>query len=165
MKKSIVMIVGAIVLAVLIGAGGFMGGMAYQSNQANQVRDNFMRSRGLDPNAVPGEGQIMPFEQENNGAQGRAFFGGGTTGQVKSVEGNVLTLSTAQNVTTVNLTDTTQIEKADTVTTSDLQPGERVFVMGERDSEGNITASQILIFKSIFIASGTNPVTNQGTNP
>jgi hypothetical protein len=136
MKKTL-MIVGGILLAVLLSAGSFYGGMAYQRNQVNQIRANFFRARGIDANG-----------QNNGGGQRQGFLGGGATGQVKSVEGNVLTLSTAQNTTTVNLTDTTRIEKATPAATTDLQPGERVIVTGQRDSNGNITASQVLILES-----------------
>jgi len=143
MKKSLIIIVGAIVVAVLLSAGSFYGGMAYQRNQTSQIRANFLRSRGLDANGA-----------NNNGGARQGFFGGGATGQVKSVQGNVLTLSTAQNTTTVNLTNTTQIEKAAPAAVADLQPGERVLVTGQRDASGNITASTVLIL-------GSNPPSAQ----
>jgi hypothetical protein len=71
---------------------------------------------------------------------------------VKSIDGNTLMLSTAENVTTVNLTSDTRIEKYASGTTADLQPGERVTVSGQRDNNGNITASQIIILPAT-----TNP--------
>ena len=134
--KKILIIVGAVVLAVALAAGSFYGGMAYQRNQADQVRANFLRSRGFDPNAAGNNA---------NGQARRGFFGGGLTGQVKSVDGNSLTVSTAQNVATVNLSSTTQIEKADPGALTDLQPGEQVLVTGQLDASGNITATQVLI--------------------
>jgi hypothetical protein len=111
--------------------------MAYQRNQAEQIRANFFRSRGIDENGA-----------NSNAGPRQGFFGGGATGQVKSVEGNVLTLSTAQNTMTVNLTESTQIEKAAPASSQDLQPGERVLVTGQRDSNGKFTASQVLILNS-----------------
>ena len=143
MKKSLIIIVGAIVVAVLLSAGSFYGGMAYQRNQADQIRNNFLRSRGINPNGT-----------NNNGGTRQGFFGGGATGQVKSVQGKVLTLTTAQNTTTVNLTNTTQIEKAAPAAAADLQPGVRVLVTGQRDASGNITASTVLIL-------GSNPPSAQ----
>ena len=143
--KKVLMIVGAVLLAALLSAGSFYGGMAYQRNQANQIRASFLRSRGLSDGASNG----------NNGfGQRGGFFGrggqggGGVFGQVKSLEGNVLTLSTAQNVVRVNLTNSTRIEKPAPATTSDLQPNVRVQVTGQRDSNGNITASQINIINT-----------------
>jgi Domain of unknown function (DUF5666) len=135
--KNIMIIIGAIVLAIVIAGGSFYGGMAYTRNQEAQVRANFFASRGI----IPTTGQNANGGQR----QGGFGFGGGTTGQVKSINGNVLMLSTAQNVTTVDLSSSTRIEKFGPGATSDLQTGERVTVSGQRDSNGNITATQILI--------------------
>ena len=132
--KRVFIVIGAVIVAAALAAGSFYGGMAYQRNQTDQIRNNFLRSRGI---------------ATNGGAagQGRGFFGGGggATGQVKSINGEVLTLSTAQNVTTVNLSSSTRVEKAGQASVSDLQPGTSVLVTGQRDSNGNINASQVLI--------------------
>jgi hypothetical protein len=152
--KKILVIVGAILLAVVIAAGSFYGGMAYQTNQANQVRANFFNSRGLGDNGqLPGNGSGFPNNGQNpgfqNGGQNSGFFGGGgTVGQVKTIEGNVMTVSTARDVTTINLSDSTQIEKPTTGSVADLKPGVQVMVTGQRDSNGEITASQITILSN-----------------
>jgi Domain of unknown function (DUF5666) len=134
-------IIGAIVLAIVVAGASFYGGMAYQRNQEAQIRANFSASRGFGNN---GQGQNG---NGTGGGQRQGFFGfgGGTVGQVKSFDGNVLTLSTPQNVTTVNVTSTTRVEKFGPGSTSDIQTGERVTVSGQRDSNGNITAEQIMI--------------------
>ncbi|MGW8249236.1 MAG: DUF5666 domain-containing protein, partial [Anaerolineales bacterium] len=62
----------------------------------------------------------------------------------------VLTLSTAQDVTTVNLSDSTQIEKTVAGAVSDLQPGMRVMVSGEKDSSGNVSANRVSILSDNF---------------
>jgi len=147
--KKIWMFLGAIVLAILIAGGSFAGGMAYQRNQANQIRNQFFQARGLGGGAGGDTG---------SGQQRRGFFGGGgATGQIKSIEGNVMTLSTPQNVTTVNLSSSTQIEKATTAAIGDLQPGEQVLVTGQRDTNGNITASQVLILRTTPPETGNAP--------
>ena len=153
MKKNILIIVGVIVLVLLVGAGGFWGGMTYQNNQNNQAQARFFEQRGgfpaggdvtggsfgIDGTPLPGGGPLTFDQSPGN------FRGGGTMGQVKSMDGNVLQLSTAQDVTTVNLTGDTIIIKSVEGTVSELQPGTRVMVVGERDDQGNITASQITI--------------------
>jgi hypothetical protein len=149
MKKPL-MIIGVIVLVLVFSAGSFYGGMAYARNQASQVRAQFLASRGLN-----GNGQFTGGN--GSGGQRQGFFGGGTTGQVKTITGNVLTLSTAQNVTTVNLSASTQIEKAAPGTTTDLTTGERVLVTGTRDSSGNIAATQILILPNVQSSTGSTP--------
>jgi hypothetical protein len=152
MKKPL-MIIGVIALVLVFSAGSFYGGMAYARNQASQIRSQFLASRGQGGNGA--------FNGGANGATGQrqGLFGGGggTTGQVKTINGNVLTISTAQNVTTVNISSSTQIEKAAPGATSDLTPGERVLVTGQRDSSGNIAASQILILPDLQTNNGTTP--------
>ncbi|OGO25658.1 MAG: hypothetical protein A2136_01655 [Chloroflexi bacterium RBG_16_54_11] len=146
------MIVGTALLAVLAGAGGFWGGMAYQTSQDSQAQARFFEQRGgLPPDGqVPG-GQFQEGLQVQGGGLGSSdqalgvFQGGGVMGLVKSFEGNVLTLSTAQDVTTVNLSGDTTIIKSVEGTTNDLQPGMRVLIAGEKDEDGNILASRITI--------------------
>jgi len=74
-----------------------------------------------------------------------------------------LTVSTAQNVTTINLSASTQIQKSGPAASSDLQPGVRVMVTGQRDTKGNITASQVMILNT-EPPSTTNPDAT-GTEP
>jgi len=156
--KKILIVVGIILAAALISGASFWGGMTYQTKQAESVRANFFNARG---GQLPGEGQFPANGQLPSGAQGQqgqgSFRGGGAFGEVKSIEGNVLTLSTAQNVTTVNLTDATKILKTIDGATSDLQPGMRVVVAGQRDDKGNITASQITIESSDTSTTRTAP--------
>jgi uncharacterized membrane protein YqiK len=165
MKKTILIIVGVVVLVLLAGAGGFWGGTAYQANQERQAQSRFFEQRG----GVPPEGQItggqFPGDMQSQGVNPddfspvQGFQRGGTMGQVKSIDGNVLTISTAQDVTTVNLTDATIILKSVEGTTSDLQSGVRVMITGEKDDNGNITASQITILNdgSLAAPAGTAP--------
>jgi hypothetical protein len=156
MKKALV-IVGVILITVLIAAGSFWGGMAYQTRQVEQARSNFFAARGFgDQGQIPEDGQFFPEMESQTGGgfpqaggQNFGFPGGrGTTGQVKSIAGSVMTLSTAQNVTTVNLSDSTQIQKTVSGTTQDLQPGTRVMVTGEKANDGGIAADRITILDS-----------------
>jgi len=152
--KKVLIVVGVIVVAALLSGVSFWGGMTYQSKQVENVRTNFLNARG---GKLPGDGQFPADGQVPNDFQGQGFRGGGTMGEVKSIEGNVLTVSTAQDVTTVNLSDTTQIVKSVEGTTSDLQPGVRVMVTGEQDNDGNITASQITILNNDSSTTRTAP--------
>ena len=156
--KKVLIIVGVILAAAVLSAASFWGGMTYQTNKVSQTRNDFFAARG----GQPGNGQFPDngqFPNAAQGQQGQGFRGGGTVGQVKSIDGNVLTLSTAQNVTTVNLSDSTTVMKNVEGTTSDLQPGMRVMVTGERDSKGDLTASQVTILANDASAqpTGTAP--------
>lgn len=145
--KKILISVGAILVVGLVAAGSFWGGMTYQSNQVNQAQINFENSRGpANGGQMPANGGQMPTNgQAPNSAPNAGFMGGGTTGQVKTIEGDVMTLSTAMDVTTVNLSDSTQVEISETVTVADLQPGMQVTVTGQRDSNGELSASRVMI--------------------
>ena len=125
MKKGL-LVLAAIIVAIGLAAGSFYGGMAYQRTQTANTRAAFFASRAGSPNGTYPAGAQGQGQGQN---ARRGFFGGGATGQIKSIEGNVLTLSTAQNVTTVNLSDSTQIEKTGPGTISDLTPG----LTGARD--------------------------------
>ncbi len=134
MKKAL-MIIGAIAVLALVSIGSFWGGVTYQSNRLNQVRENFLRARGM-----PEGGQ---FPGGNLTEPGR--FPGGTTGVIKTIAGDVVTLSTAQEVTNVVLSATTRVEKYQLAATSDLKVGMRVQVIGEQDQKKGILASRIVI--------------------
>jgi len=163
MSKKILIITGVFLLVILVGVGGFWGGMTYQANQNSQVQANFFEQRGgfQSNGQFPGDGQIPPGMQFQGVGPGNTdqiqgnFRVGGTMGQVKSIEGDVLTISTAQDVTTVNLLDNTTILKSIEGSTSDLKPGVRVMVTGERDDEENITANQITIINDNPLAMPT----------
>ena len=102
--KKWVWIIGAVVLMAAVAAGSFWGGMTYQSNKADQARANFETMRG--PFAG---GQPPSFAQGTQGGgnlgdgtqAGQAFRGAGIIGQIKEIDGDTLTISTAQDVTTV----------------------------------------------------------------
>lgn len=147
--KKILLIIGAILLAALIAGGSFYAGMAYQTKQADQVRARFLQERGMTEGGMPPSGEFLgrnfPEGLQPPSGGGMGFPGRGTTGVVKTLEGNVMTISTAQDVTTVTLSEDTQIEKYAVATITDLQPGVRVMVTGQQDEDGNITASQIQI--------------------
>jgi len=162
--KTTLMILGGTLLLGLVAAGSFWGGMAYQSNRVSQARANFEAARGqLGRGQFPGDGPGFPPGGLPAGQDAVFFEGGGTTGQVKTIEGNVMTVSTVQDVTTVNLSASTQIEKSVEGALADLQPGMRVLVNGERDSAGNIAASRITILNNDF--SGLDQPVVPGTEP
>lgn len=161
MKKAL-LISGIVILVALIAAGSFWGGMKYESNRANEVRDRFMNARGQ-ANGGPfsGEGQFQGGELPSG------FPGGsGTTGEVKTIDGDVMTISTAQDVTTVQLNDETRIGKSVTMSLEELQTGMRVRIIGQKDNAGKITADQITILSDEFdVFPGPGDPPGAGTEP
>jgi hypothetical protein len=144
MKKAVI-IISIILAAAALSAGSFWGGMTYQANKVDQAQANFFAQRGQVPEGqMPGGGQFQGGGQMPGERQGMVF-GGGTIGQIKSIEGDAITLSTAEDVTKVNLSEDTLITKMATVSLADLEPGMRIMVTGQRDDAGNITAVQIQV--------------------
>ena len=147
MNKRIGLIVGLIVLIVAVGSGAFYGGTVYAATQTSNTRTRFLNTRGGGAGGYGGGG----------GAGGP---GGGVAGTVKSINGNTLQVSTAQNVTTVTLSTSTTIRKTLTGTTADLQPGVQVTIRGQADASGNVTATSIQI-----VPAGSLPGQGQGQGP
>ena len=147
--KKILLVLGIILALGLATGGGFYGGMRYQTAQAEQSRNDFFNARGQLPEDGSGFSGGAAPDGATNGVPPAGQFpggpGGGTTGVVKTVDGDVLTISTAQDVTTVNLTDATTVQQTVNGTLADLQPGVRVRVQVQTDDQGAISASQIVI--------------------
>lgn len=160
MKKTL-SIIGAIVLVAAIAAGSFWGGMTYQEQQANQVRANFMNERGIIEGQMPGG--MPPDGAQFSGRGEGIFIGSGTIGVVKAIDGDVLTISTAQDVATINLTADTQVNKTVDGSLAELTAGMRVSVSGPTDTNGNITAVQISILDDSFTPPGAG--SPAGTEP
>ena len=159
MKKGL-WILGAVILVAALAGGGFYAGMQYQQSLADQAQANFIQMRGEGGGAFPGGGQMLPGGELP--AEGQVFsvrggMGGGLMGTVKSLDGETLTLSTAEDVTTVTLSDATTVRMTVTGDLSDLAEGARVMVTGETDKDGSLTATQIQILSSDFTAPEPTP--------
>lgn len=147
MNKSILVTAGVVILVLAVGGGSFYGGMLFEQSRAANIRNAFFANRG------GGDGGNGAFGGGGNGnfggGGGNGAFGGGgggrVFGQVKSIDGDTLVISTPQNVTTVHLTGTTTISKLVTGARTDLQPGETVNVRGQRETSGDITATDIQV--------------------
>lgn len=143
MSKKIWIILGGVVLLVLVAGGAFWGGMAFDQWRIASIRNSFFANRGGGGGDGGGGGGGGGFF---GGGGGGGFGGGGAGGrgafgQIKSIDGDTLTLSTPQNVVTVKLTDSTTIQKLVTGARTDLQVGDQVTVRGDRDASGNITSA------------------------
>jgi hypothetical protein len=64
---------------------------------------------------------------------------------VKSIDGDTVLVSTAQDVTTVRLADSTVVEQMTATDRSALKPGQQVTVRGQRDNTGVVTAVTLQI--------------------
>lgn len=158
--KKIFWIVGGSLILLLAVAGGFYAGMTYQANMVTQAQANFERVRGSFDEGQLALESVSQFRQAGSPTGFvPGMRGGGLSGQVKSFDGNVLIISTAEDVTTVNLSENTQVMKNVVVPLDELQPGTRVLVTGETGSNGEIDAVQIMVLDeaSIPFSNDANP--------
>jgi hypothetical protein len=139
--KTLYMIIGAVVLVIVAGAGGFFAGNSYGQAQAQNIRTTFLRQRFGDlGNGASGQGF-----QGGQGAQGGPFGRPVAAGTLKSVDGNTLTIAQNDGSTiTVEVNGQTVIEKTVTGTATDLKPGERITVLSDQTGN-NLVARTIQI--------------------
>ena len=75
---------------------------------------------------------------------GGAGFGGGTTGQIKLVDGsNIYVVDAQGNTVKVSTTPSSTISTSQPSTLSALQLGDTVVVRGTTGSDGTVTATSI----------------------
>lgn len=147
--RKLAVVLGAVLVLLLVGGGSFYGGMVFERSRQTNLQAQFFAGRGFSEGGqiplggIPSEGFGQFTGPNEPGGQG--VIGRGANGTIESLEGDTLQLSTGQDVTTVLLTDQTVISRFVTGERSDLQPGERILVVGERDDSGKITATSIQI--------------------
>ncbi len=136
----------ALIYLVLMGIG-FLAGNLYQQKNGGTLD-------------ISGPGLLVtPPGVENTAGAAVAALGGGTQGLVKSIDGNKVTISTAQDASTIILTDATTLVKTTTGASTDIKIGDKITVMGQSDANGVITASQITIGSSAVGIGSVNSVT------
>ncbi len=126
MKNNSIIIM--IVIAIVVGAVAFYGGMKYQQTK---VRGN------LNGQGQPGQGN----------RQGR-FGGNGANrpvmGQILSLDDKSITVKLMDGTSKiVVLPDNVTINKTDPAAKTDLKTGENVGVFGTSNSDGTVTAQSI----------------------
>lgn len=135
--KSSILIIGAIIIALVAGAGGFVAGMAMTQTPPNATL--LVQPGAQDSLNANGQNGAPPAMPQNGMAQAN---GTRTNGQIKSVSGDTIEISTADSVVTVKVNAQTVITKNDVGVVSDLQVGDAITVYS-LDSGDNPTASRI----------------------
>jgi hypothetical protein len=148
--RKVAVIVGGLAIVLIAAGAAFYGGLMYERSRQASIQTRFFAERGGFPGGpegfmMQGGPQEFPQPGAENGPQGQAGFGRGASGMVKSLEGDKMLISTPQDVTTVILNDETVVRRLAEGEIKDIQPGQRVLVMGERAEDGTITATSIQI--------------------
>lgn len=135
-----------ILVAVVVGALAFFGGMRYQQS-------NTQRTFALQNGGVGGFGFGSRLGGGQGGQAGAAGMmnGGQRTGRMRPVMGEVvksdatsITVQLADGSTKVVLYgSSTQINKAQAATKADLTAGQKVAIFGNTNADGSVTAQMV----------------------
>ena len=148
--KAIIGIIAALILAAAAAVGGYLYGAKAGEARAQATYQSFFQGRGvsLPGGAASGNPAVIPFGTGGQTAQGQGqaqggAVRGGVTGQVTGVEGNTITLTTADGAVKVLVNEQTTLRKTTTLTLQDLQSNDTAMVVGDRDAQGNLVARSI----------------------
>lgn len=129
MKNNTILI--SVVIAIIVGAIGFFGGMQYQKSQRPT-------------NGFGGSGQAGANRGQRNGGGPGGMGNRPVAGEIISSDDKSITVKLQDGSSKiVLLSGSTQINKADTATISDLKTGEKVAVFGTANSDGSVTAQNV----------------------
>ena len=156
-----------VAIAILLGAGlggAFAAGVAVGRSQDDGQAANgastdtpaFTPPRAQDSLQEITPEQIQQFRQQLGEGRGFALdgelpFGGGElaaralTGDIESIEGNVITMNTPQGPLQATLSEDTGIQLFSEGTPQDLEVGQQIVIRGERNEEGVMEAIDVTV--------------------
>jgi len=135
-------IIVTIVIVLLAGAGSFYGGTVYEKNKLSQ---NFTQRGNVMGNNMPG-GQNRISDGQNRKQGGQNRNGSFVAGQIISKDDNSITVKTPDGGSKIiYFSDSTQIGKTTSGSSSDLAANQQVMLNGIANSDGSFTAQNIQI--------------------
>ena len=155
MKKSKNKLFTLLIVAVVVGAAAFFGGMQFQKTQV-------VASAGF--TAPNGSQRFM--QGEKGGTAGNRMFASGqnapVSGEIISADDASITVKMQDGSTKiVILSDKTTINKSSTAVKTDLKTGEKVTAFGTKNADGSITAQMVslgnVMLRNAMPGSGTRP--------
>ncbi len=143
--KSILLVLGVVVLMAVSGGAGYYLGTDNGLKQAQNIRAEFLQQRMGNLTGAAPTGDSTPSAQGQRGVgQGQVAALGGrpvAQGTVKSVEGNKVTVTQQDGTaTTITVDDKTTIQKQVNGALADLTAGTRIIVT----EQGNTRRIQIV---------------------
>jgi hypothetical protein len=151
-RRKLLTPVSAILLLVLVAAGGFIGGVEVQKGQGSSsggsLASSFASRFGA---AAGGATSTAGSTSAGSASRLRGLFGGGgaaaggaTIGTVSSIDGKTLYVSELTgNTVAVVTTPESKITKSESVGAKAIHPGDSVVIEGLAGSKGTITASSV----------------------
>jgi hypothetical protein len=128
-----------VVIAVIVGGAGFFAGTKYQQGKPNEF------SRNLPENIEQMRGQMG--QHRTNGSSGLTTV----RGEIISIDNSSVTVKLNDDSSKIIiLADSTGINKSEEGSIEDLSEGTEVMVIGQTNSDGSVTASNIQIGTWMF---------------
>ena len=137
-RKPITPVTGSLA-AVIVAAGGVIGGVHVQKSQAATSTAGGMRGAGMPTGGMPGGGGPPGAQGATGGADSTA-----TAGTVAYTKGSTLYVKDAEgNTITVRVKSTAKVDRTASTDATDVQPGDSVVVQGDANAKGTVTATSI----------------------
>jgi len=136
MKNNYLM---TVILVVIFAGAGFYGGMKYQQNKVQSFTGQFNNQQGGIRNNQQGN---ITGTMKNGGVNRGGFKP--VAGEIISSDDKSITVKLQDDSSKIVLIDSkTVINKAQTVTQTELKTGEKVSVFGSENVDGSVTAQNI----------------------
>lgn len=137
---------GAVLLALVLGVGGFYAGIRVEKGQLSGSTSTSRSLPSLASAAGAGGGSSRTTGTSRSGFPGAGGFGGGNTsiGTVSSVKGKTIYMTdTSGNTVKVTLSSVTKITKSLHVARKAVRPGDSVVIQGAKSSNGTVRATSV----------------------
>lgn len=148
-----------LVIAAVVGAAGFYGGIKYQQTRPFNGQSMMGGTAQFGARGQGGRTQSQGGVNGPMGGRGGAAFRP-VNGEVISVDDKSITVKLQDGSSKIIfLSDATQINKADQASKSDLSTGTKVAVFGQTNSDGSVTAQNIQINPVMRMNASPSPTT------
>lgn len=134
LRKNLLMT--AVALGACVGVA-FTSGLAWGRNSAPEAVVTVASAAG------GGAGTRAAGTGGQGGGAANGAAAGQVTGTVASVSGDTMTVTTTDGSVTVKLSSSTAVRKTVDVTAGDLATGQQVVVLGQRQSDGSVSATSV----------------------
>jgi hypothetical protein len=148
-RKLLTPITGGL-LAVVLVAGGFIGGVQVQKHQGNGTNGGGARNglpAAFAARLAAGGGGQAPGAAGGTGtstARSGGGSGGATAGTVANIKGSTLSVTSADGTTVkVKTNDNSKVTRNTAGSVANVHPGDTVVIQGNTASSGTMTASSI----------------------
>lgn len=136
-RPSVTMILGGVVVAALLFAGGLLVGHATSASATAQGPAGGFAGNGRAFGGAGGVGRT-------GGANGAGGPGGFTAGKITSIDGSTITITTTDGKTVkVTTTSSTTVSKTTQSDVASLAAGDTVTVIGSAAADGSVAAQRI----------------------